>query len=153
MTECILIKGCKQSLSVQSPSLMLVSWRVKSADRTDHLKTPARPGWMTSNEARGSSLLTSVSGCITTFPRSFAPGTNHILQLSIMSGKTTQKTQDLQTNQPIICNYHQKLRSNLTLVSNVDCLGGEGGGGSSSSGLMKVVLSSITVSCLHRILQ
>ena len=95
MTECILIKGCKQSLSVQSPSLMLVSWRVKSADRTDHLKTPARPGWMTSNKVRGSSLLTSVSGCITTFPQSFARGTKHILQLSIMSWKTTQKTQDL----------------------------------------------------------
>ena len=57
--------------------------------------TVARLGWVTLYEVSGSSLPTSVSGCITSFPPLICMRDNHILQLSIMLQKTMQKTCEL----------------------------------------------------------
>ena len=63
MTECVLIKGFKQSLSLTDP-VSLTSGCEAGCQKLCTL-TAARPGWVTSNEISGNSLPSSASSCIT----------------------------------------------------------------------------------------
>ena len=74
MTECVLIKGFKQSLSctvsVSLTSRCKVSYQGVMVWSQLHISTltTASPGWVTSKKVSGSSLPTSVFSRITSFP-------------------------------------------------------------------------------------
>ena len=65
MTECILIKGYKQSLSCSVYVSLMLGCEV-GCQNISTLTAP-RPGWVTWNEVDGSLLPTSVSGRMTSF--------------------------------------------------------------------------------------
>ena len=125
LTECILIKGFKQSLS-HSVSVSLTPGYEVACQNISMVRA-ARPGWVTSNKVSGNSLPASVSSCCTTFPlficifHSFFHSCNEPVPFT-SSKPPTIGCQLKNANKA--ASTSKRPRPSQALVKNADCHGG-----------------------------